>query len=320
MATARPFVVSASLTAIAIAYRNQAYQLIADRVMPRRPVGSERFKWIEYDLAQGFTVPDARVGRKGRVTEVEFAGSERDASTSDYAFDAPIPNSDINEARRQREQGLSTHDPEQVATEFLTNYLVLAREIRVAAVVQNPLNYAAANRINIATASDRFDDATSDPFAVLDQALDNVLGPRPNLIGMGQPVWSWLKKHPRLIKAVKGGLTDEGAITRQQLADLFEVREVVVGESRLNAARPGQAVNLQRTWGTSVFGLFIDPAATAELGMTWGLTAEVGTRLAGNVEDPNIGMEGGRKTRVGEKVCELVLCKECGFLVSNAVS
>ncbi len=320
MATARPFVVSASLTAIAIAYRNQAYQLIADRLMPRRPVGSERFKWTEYDIAQGFTVPDARVGRKGRVQEVEFSGTERDASTEDYAFDAPIPNSDVNEARRQRELGLSNYDPEQVAAEFLTDYLILAREVRVAAVVQNPSNYAPANQINIAVAGDRFDSDTSDPFAVLDQALDNMLGPRANVIGMGQPVWTWVKKHPRLIKAVKGGLTDEGAITRQQLADLLEVREVVVGESRINAARPGQAVNLQRTWGKTLFGLFVNPAATAEMGMTWGLTAEVGTRLAGMIEDPNIGMEGGRRTRVGEKVRELVLSKQCGFLIQNAVS
>jgi len=320
MATARPFVVSASLTAIAIAFVNPAYSFIADTVLPRAKVGSERFKYMVYDIAQGYTVPDTRVGRKGRVNEVEFTGEERDGSTEDHALDAPIPYSDINEARRLREQNLSTHDPEEVAAQFLTNLMILRREIRVAAVVQDPANYAAANRINIATAGDRFDDASSDPYAVLDEALDGVIGPRPNLIAMGQPTWTKLKKHPRLIKAIKGGLTDEGAITRQQLADLLEVKQVLVGESRLNIAMPGQPTNLARTWGKSIQALFIDPSATTEMGMTWGLTAEVGTKIGGTIEDPKIGMEGGRSVRVGEKIRELVIAKECGFIIQNAVS
>jgi len=320
MATARPFVVSASLTAIAIAFVNPAYSFIADAVLPRAPVGSERFKYTVYDIAQGYTVPDTRVGRKGRVNEVEFTGEERDGSTEDHALDAPIPYSDINEARRLREQNLSNYDPEAIAAQFLANLMILRREIRVAAIVQDPANYAAANRINIATATDRFDDASSDPYAVLDEALDGVIGPRPNLIAMGQPTWAKLKKHPRLIKAIKGGLTDEGAITRQQLADLLEVKQVLVGESRLNIAMPGQPANLARTWGKSIQALFVDPSATTQMGMTWGLTAVVGAKIGGTIEEPKIGMEGGRSVRIGEKIRELVVAKECGFIIQNAVS
>lgn len=320
MASSRPFVASAALTAIAIAYRNPAFSFIADQVLPYVSVPAEKFSWTFYDLAQGFTVPETRVGRKGRVNEVEFTGEQRDGSTQDYGLDAPIPNSDINESRRLRDLKLTTYDPEKVAAGFLADLMLLDREVRAAAVVQNPNNYVPANRVNIATAAERFDQDASDPYEVLDELLDSTLGPRPNTLAMGQPVWTRIKKHPRLIKAVKGGLTDEGAITKQQLAELLEVRQVLVGESRLNIARPGQAANLQRVWGKSIQGLFINPAVTTEMGMTWGYTARLGDKFGGTIDDPNVGLEGGVKVRVGEKVREMSVAPELGFIIENAVS
>ncbi|PIO98588.1 Capsid protein [uncultured Pleomorphomonas sp.] len=320
MASSRPFAVSAALTAIAIAYRNPAYSFIADQVLPYVPVPAEKFKWTFYDLAQGFTVPETRVGRKGRVNEVEFTGQERDGSTEDHGLDAPVPNSDINEARRLRELNLSTYDPEKVAAQFLADLMLLRREIRASAVVQNPSNYVAANRVNIVDADDRFDTDGSDPYAILDELLSETLGPRPNTVAMGQPVWTKIKKHPRLIKAVKGGLTDEGAITKQQLAELLEVRQVLVGESRLNVAMPGQEANLQRVWGKSIQGLFINPTVTTEMGMTWGYTARLGDKFGGTIEDSDVGLEGGVKVRVGEKSREMTVAPELGFIIQNAVS
>ena len=75
MAT-KPFPVSARLTAIALAYRNPDIALIADQVLPRTPT-AEEFRWLKYDLAQGFTVPDTRVGRKSRPNQVDFAATVR---------------------------------------------------------------------------------------------------------------------------------------------------------------------------------------------------------------------------------------------------
>ena len=58
----RPYPNDPRLTGIAIAFRNGA--LIADRVMPRVPVGKSTFKWNEYDFAEGITVPVTIVGRR----------------------------------------------------------------------------------------------------------------------------------------------------------------------------------------------------------------------------------------------------------------
>jgi hypothetical protein len=320
MAPNRPFPVNPVLTAIAIGYANPAQSLIADRVLPRVPVGSESFKWTEYPLAEGFTVPETRVGRTGQPARVEFNGIERDGSTDDHGLDDMIPISDIREAERQRAAGLSNYDPRARATEGLTNLIQLAREIRVAALVHSATSYAAARTVTLAGTSQLSDYANSEPIEVLKTAIDGTLVFRANTLVMGQPVWSKLRSHPHLVNAVRGNLTDKGMITRQQLAELLEIREVLVGESFVNTAKKGQVAALARVWGKHIAALYIDPAATTQRGVTFGMTAQCGNRIAGSMPDPKIGLEGGETVRVGEKVKELVIAKDVGFFVQNAVS
>jgi hypothetical protein len=77
MATNRPFVVDATLTALAVGFRNTTAMRIADAVLPRMPVSQERFKWTEYPISEAFNLPDARVSRTGRVNELVFTGTEQ---------------------------------------------------------------------------------------------------------------------------------------------------------------------------------------------------------------------------------------------------
>lgn len=320
MSANRPFVVSAALTGIAIGYSNPAQTLIADRVLPRTPVSGEKFKWTEFPLAEGFTVPDAKVGRKGRVALVEFSGTEKTESTDDYGFGDLIPTSDIKAAAAARAQGLSTYDPENHAAAWLTNLLLLAREVRVAAIVQNPANYANA-RVQALAGTAKFSDrANSDPIGVIEAAMDSTLVYRPNKMTMGSSVWSVVRRHPKVVNAIKGNLTNEGMVSRQQFADLFEIKELIVGESYVNVAQKGQAANLQRTWGANISLTYIDPQVQPERGgVTWGFSAEFGTRIAGSIADSDIGLEGGREIRVGEKLKELVVAKDVGALITGCI-
>ncbi len=319
----RPFPIDPTLTAISIGYRNPAGTLLYSRVLPTVPVLSEQFKWTEYPLAQGFTATGIEVGRKGRPAQVEFTAEERDSSVKDYGIDDAIPFSDINAAARARAERRSNFDPRNQAVEGLTNRVELERELRAAAVVQDASNYDASRKIVLA-GTDRFSDFTnSDPYAVIDEGMDKTLVYRPNHIVMGQPVWSKVKRHPKLIKAVKGGLTEDGAITKAQFADLFEipVENFLVGMAQVNLARKGQSVNLSRVWGNSISLLYLDPSKQQADGsvITWGFTAELGGRISGSIPDPDIGLQGGERVRVGERVRELVAAKSVGYLIQNAV-
>lgn len=320
MAPRRPFVVDPVLTAVAIGYSNPADTLIADEVLPRVPVGQEKFSWTKYPLEDGFSVEDTLVGRRGRVSQVEFSGEQDTSEVEDHGLEAPVVQTDIDAARAAREKGLSTYDPEARAAAGVMGKVLLAREIRVANLVQAPGSYAATRRVALSGTSQFSDFVNSDPIGVISAALDGTLVYRPNTVVMGHSVWSKIRMHPHLINAVKGGLTEKGMITREQFAELFEVKRLLVGSAYLNTAKKGQAATLARCWGKHMACLYINPEIGPQEGITWGFTAQFGTRISGRIEDPNVGLEGGYQIRSGERIKELVVAPDVGYLIQNAIA
>lgn len=321
MAAQRPFPVNPILTAVCIGYRNLS--MIADQVLPKIPVMGETYRFTRYPLAEMFTVPNTRVGRRGRVERVEFTGTQDQGSTQDYALEDGIPISDINTAASQRAAGLGNFDPEARAAEGLTNLLELDREVRVAALVQNPNNYAAARRLAL-SGNDQFSDPDSDPIKVLKACFGATLIYRPNTMVMGRDCWSGLSSHPKLVNAVKGVVTGQGIIAPDDLVRLFAgegLKRILIGESFVNNARRGQAPTLSRVWGKSIQLLYVDDQIRPEGGgVTWGFTAQYGTRGSANWPDKDVGAEGGNVVRVWEKTDEKVVAPDVGFQLQNAVA
>lgn len=307
----RPFPVDPILTAVAIAYRNPDAVLIADSVLPRTPTAAE-FKYLKFDLAQGFTVPDAKIGRKSTPTEVGFSGTETTDRVIDYGLDDLVPNEDIE----QDNQGIN---PLRVATAYLTNLVMLAREQRAAALVFNTNSYAAANKATLAGNSQWSDTVNSDPVAAIGDALD-VPVMRPNVGVLGQTTWTKLRRHPKLVQAIKGTAQGAGMVSRQEFAEFFELQELLVGAGFVNSAKPGQAVSLSRVWGKHATFLYRDRASGPQAGVTFGFTAEFGTKIAGNIDEPAKGLKGCQRVRVGEQVKEVVCATDLGYWFENAVA
>lgn len=324
MAPRRPFVADPTLTAIAIGYKNPEASRIADDVMPRVPVGAESFKWTEYPLAEAFNVPDAKVGRKGRVQQLEFSGTEVDDSVDDYGLDTPIPYSDIEAAEQARAEKRSTYDPEGHSVEMLSETILNIREVRVAQKVHNAANYAAGRKVTLSGTSQFSDYANSDPIGVLKTGMEATLVLPPNSLVMGRKVWSKLSSHPKIVNAVKGNLTDEGIVTRQQFLDLFSgegIKNLFIGDAFFNTAKQGQTPTLQRAWGNHISMLHINKMATTKGGgITWGFTAQYGGPIAGRIEDEDIGLQGGVRIRRGERVKELICAKDVGYFIQDAIA
>jgi hypothetical protein len=305
-----PFPIQPELTAIAIGYRNT--RLIADSVLPRIPVGKQDFKYLVYNLADGYTVPDTKVGRKGRVNEVEFSATELTSSTEDFGLEDPIPQADIENAP-------VNYDPLGRGAEGITDLILLDREVRAAGIVFNAATYGASNKTTLAGTSQFSDFANSDPIAIIQGSLDACIM-RPNVMTIGRPAFSVLSRHPKLCKAIYGNNTDAGIVTAAQIAQLFELEELLVGEAFLNTSKKGQAVALSRVWGKHIALTYRDKNATTRGRMSFGYTCQFGSRIAGAWEDKNIGLRGGQRVRVGESVKELICAPELGYFIQNAVA
>ena len=61
-------------------------------------------------------------------------------------------------------------------------------------------------------------------------------------------------------------------------------------------------------------------AAGPQAGVTFGFTAAWGNKIAGNLDEPRIGLTGSQRVRVGERVKELVVATDISYYFQNAVA
>ncbi|WP_374631808.1 phage capsid protein [Ferrovibrio sp.] len=313
--TTVPFPVDPKLIAIAAAHTNPDVTLIADEVLPRiSEIGVENFSYFEYDLAQGFTIPDMQVGRTGQPNQLEFTGSEKTSRTRDYGLESPIPNKDIAEAANK-----GIRNPVELATFYLTGLVKLGREVRVANKVFTGSLYAASNKVALAGTDQLSDYTNSDPITVLETAINTPVI-KPNYLVMGEAVWRKLRRHPKLAKAIYGNQHDGKAVRREDLATELEIKGIFVGESRLNTAKPGLTPTYAGAWGKHICAFFRDQSAGIQGGVTFGYQVPRKGFQAGALPDAKIGVEGGQLVRVWESQDEVISAPHLGYLIQNAVA
>lgn len=307
--TVAGFPVDPENTAISLAYKNPRF--VADSVFPRRPVGKQNFKIKSFPKGTYLTVPQTVTSRKGFPNEIEIGYTESDSSTIDHVLDNPVPNDDIENAP----QG---YDPLGAATEQTTQLILLDREIRAATVAFDTTNYSASNQSTL-SGTTQFSHASSTPISTIEGAIEACFF-RPNKAVMGRAVWTKLCQHADIVAACNRNSGTKGKATLRDVADLFELDEILVGEGWYNSAKPGQNVVTARVWGKSMLLFFDDPTATPDGGVTFGMTAQWGSRIVNRIDEPKRGARGCQTMRVGESVKEYICANDLGYLLDAAVA
>lgn len=310
------FAVNPELTAVAIGYKNRDIDMIADTVLPRITT-AKKFAYTKYNQADGYTVPSTRVGRKSDPTMVDFGGTLVNDECQDFGLDDLVPNDEVEQWQGMTKPG-SAVSPLAKSTSLLTGLLLLDREIRVAATVFNASTYTGSNQATLSGTSQWSDFTNSNPLDALLAALDVPLF-RPNTLVLGQAAWTKLRQHPRLIQAANASAQTGGAITRQDLADLLEVRDVVVGAGFVNTAKKGQAASFARVWGKHCALLYVGTDLANADQPCFGFTAQWGSRIAMTMESSK-GLRGGQQLRVGESVKEVISAADAGYFFQNVVA
>ncbi len=313
------FPINPELTAIAMAYRNPSVALIADQVLPRVPT-AKKFNYTAYDVAQGYTIPDTKVGRKSQPNEVDFQGSLIPGECVDWGLDDIVPIDEVQawEAMPKPAGGGGPIDPRVISTMYLEGLIQLDREVRTAAQVFSSSIYPVANVTALSGTSKWSDFVNSNPLNDLMSALDVPLL-RPNKLVLGQSVWTKLRQNPKFVQAVYGTAQTYGVVDKRALAEKLEIEEVVVGAGWVNTARKGQAPNYQRVWGNAAALIYSDVTAAKAGQPTFGFTAQFGTKVAGTLPEPKMGLSGSERVRVGEKVIEVISAGTLGYLFQTPV-
>jgi hypothetical protein len=282
--------------------------------MPRSaPYGKTEYHYQEFDVAQDLSLPNDHVGRKSATPEVDFSGVEKTGSTHDHGLESGVPVKD-------KRNTYANLDPAAMLAEKLETMVQSVREVRVSNLVMDAATYG-ANAVTLA-AADYFSNADFDAKGFLLEKLDEPLV-RPNQIVMGNREWLATRQNPSLVASVQGNSGTSGAITREQLAALLEVDEVIIGRSRYNVAKIGAPANYKRTWSGGIAMLHTDPVAARQGGDTvmFGYTPTSFEKVAMRWDDRDVGLRGGEKVRVGESVNEQLIAPElCSYFIKNVVA
>lgn len=317
MSTNTKFTRDSHLTTIALGYKNLDVNLIADLVCPRVPVDSLVFEYTTYPEAEMYDIPDTDVGEYDQMTSSKVSGTTVQSKCEDKGHQVALTNRDITQTKQPK--GGSKIDPKERAAMKTTNVVKLAREKRVAKLFFDPNNYDAAmkNQLDGSAGHKKWTDKVSaTPLDDVNAMLDACLV-RPNTFVFGRAAWSAFRRHPQIVKAC-GSSTGEGQVSRQQVADLFEVNEVLIGESMSNTAKVGKAAVLSRLWGPALSMFYRDRTADAEGGITFATTFEFNAMQSGTI-DLDIGVEGGTAVRTFETLKEVVIARKAAALIYDAV-
>ncbi len=296
-------------TAIAIGY--QQPNLIADQVLPRVPVEGAIYAYEKFSLEQSFDVVDDFVGREGKVRQARFASEVAHGHVKDYGLDFPIPNADL-----RGKPPVPAMDRRTLAMKQNLARLLRNREKRVADLVFGAATYPTAQKATL-SGDDQWSSDASTPLTAIRAAADSMVV-WPNTLVVNSQTLFRLQRHPEIVAAVWNAQTANGFVGIDALKELLQVERILVGKGFFNASK-GKSFVKTPFWGNSAALLYVGDKLNGG-DATFGFTAQFGTRYAGELQDPDVGLRGGVRFRVGESVDEHITCPALGYLFQDVLA
>jgi hypothetical protein len=307
----------AALTSLAVMYENREF--IADKVMPVISVAKksdEYFKFAADTMMKNAAVDlvgaESLPGRPSIALDSVGTYSCRDRALMDFISIDEELNADV------------PLSPRMDVTEILTNYLHLAREIRVAAKVFGSGNYG-SNTAALAGA-DRWDVSTSDPVAKINTALRAPVGARPDTMVIGEEAWDALRVHPKILQYVLSRASSASGATPlmvdpSTVAAMFRLREVIVGEAIYNTSAEGAAASYSRVWGKSCALIKVESAPSKRRTRTFGYSFRFGQMETYSIFAELPGRAGGTYIKVSHSDDDAIIGGDkVGYLYTTVVS
>lgn len=260
MATSEALTLNQPLTDFATAYENGA--LIAPIVSPPITVTA---------LSGTFEKRLRRTGKSGQFSDVISADGNANEVSYDRETDtyALIPRALKAYVTGIEDNGsiVSALSPEQEKTNVVMSEIMLAHEMRVAAVLTNTSNYASGYQFAAGansrpqTATKWSDWTNGDPVGDVKYMLRK-LPSRANgckrIAWCSDAVFDALCEHPAVL--AKMGM-DKGSATKEHILAIFRgLDDIVVSDLEKDTANEGQTASFSRVWSATQFGIVSVPS------------------------------------------------------------
>ena len=302
------------LTAVALAYRNK--KLIADLVMPKVPVTTQSFEYMELDGAIPPQIPDTKVGQKGAAKTWEGKFIKKSATCENHALKEAVTK---QEAENYAAKG---KDLRAIRTTQLLEVIQTAREIELAEKLSASSNYLSANVHSVAS-SKKIGTQNSEAVDMIEEYKNKVLGGANTMI-TSREAFSALRRDRTIINSIsinsKAQQTDvPGMVSVEAIKELFMLDNIFIGETMINQAKKGAQPTLASVWQNDIVLLNVNPAATNDFGITYGYCAVNQDWEVMTYDDPDAGLKGAEIIRPSASFIDVIAMKACGALLKDVI-
>lgn len=203
---------------------------IGQFVLPFAKAPSERFDYLTAESYE-IVLDDLRApGALAKIIELDGPG-KNSGSLNEHMLKTVVDQRDIDEAAKHGDElGGVTFIAYKLAR--LRRIILDVEEYRKGALAFNPANYAAAHKAS------NVDFKATGIFAKFDAAREVILddfGKPPRVFALGTISYRLLRENPDIVNRYQRNGNDK-PISLEQLADFFEVEQVVVGRAAAKIA------------------------------------------------------------------------------------
>ena len=299
------------LTNMSVKYMNE--ELIADKVLPIVSVNKRSNKYPVYRKRDGFRLVDASIGPKSQANEMDWEVGSDNYSVNDYALADYVPLEDIDNADVPLMPRADTND-------IINEWLRLGREVRVAKLIFNGGTYPDGNKKDLSAATQWGADGDN-PIDDVQTAVERCFM-RANKLVFGHEAWIKFRALPEVLDAVKSSsrMQDNpgGLATRMEIAELFEVDEVLVGRAWVDNGKRGKAADFKRAWANHMAALHVRAGAGLRT-VTFGKSFMEQTYMTQTMIDLKRGVKGAEYIKVGYNCDEKIVAADLGYFLENVV-
>ncbi len=241
------------LTDVSIAWLQDTNMFIADQMYRVVPVRKQSDLYYVYDRKNWF-----QAKARKRAPSTESAGGGYDLRTEAYFADVYAFHKDVDDQVRSNADAAIDIDAE--ATEFVTRDLALKREVTWAASNFTTGVWTGSTTGTDVTPAILWDLVGSTPIADIRAQLTAAkrrTSFRPNVMAMGEEVWTVLQDNPDFIERIK--FTQRAILSEDLLAAVLGVEQVLIGGAVQDLANEGAAEDMQFIFGRNMLLLYRPP-------------------------------------------------------------
>ncbi|MCD8024745.1 MAG: hypothetical protein LUE64_04350 [Candidatus Gastranaerophilales bacterium] len=302
--------INPELTGIALAFKNK--NCIADKVFDKVKVNTQSFKYRTYPKSSFLSLPETLIGEMGEPNRLDLQGKLLTESVQDHALEAVLPVS-VKEANQRAYDGV---DVASLKTMQLTSALLARKEVALSKILSTASNYGD----NTKTLSDdeKISNTSVNAFDLIIDAMDEIFF-KPNKMVLSRKAFSQLRRNPYIVKAIHKNDGDVGAATLNELKEIFELDEILVGESVVDTSKNKKAPVLEACWANDIILMYTDPLALTDSGITFGYSAEYDPITIGTYFEGRTGKQGADILKAYMSYINLITCPECGYLIKDVI-